>query len=78
MTNPASEPAWPDNRDPGHDLDYQDTDPVFTCDTCGDEFEPWEDSYCGRVFMEKDNCRRCIENEPDPSRGVDRDLGEDR
>lgn len=52
-------------------------DPVFTCDTCGDEFEPWEDSYCGRVFTEKDNCRKCLEDDgkADPMGGWNEDLG---
>jgi hypothetical protein len=54
------------------------TDPVFTCDTCGEEFEPWPDSYCGRTFIEKDNCQKCLEPiEPDPMGGWNEDIGRD-
>ena len=78
MTNPASEPAWPDNRDYGHDFDYQDT--TYTCELCGDEFESWADDYCGKSFMETEKCRRCAEDDgrPDPMGGWDEDQGRDR
>ena len=58
-----------------HAINWDDT---FICDQCGEEMEPWLDSYCGHEFVEQDTCRKCSENEPDPSRGVDRDQGEDR
>ena len=51
-----------------------------TCGFCGDEFETWVDSYCGRQFIETEFCRKCSEDEgkSDPMGGWDEDQGRDR
>lgn len=52
----------------------------LTCSSCGDEFESWTDSYCGREFTETEFCRRCSEDDgkPDPLGGWNEDALSDR
>lgn len=60
---------------------YGDYDPPLpTCGVCGDEFEPWTDSYCGREFTETEFCQRCAHDDgkPDPLGGWNEDVLRDR
>jgi len=59
-----------------HAINWDDT---FICDQCGDEFEPFLDSYCGQSFVEAETCRKCGEpKEKDPMGGWDEDMRSDR
>lgn len=46
------------------------------CELCEERFLPWKEFPTDRT--ESGICQKCYFQEPDPSRGVDRDQGEDR
>lgn len=46
------------------------------CELCEEMFLPWKEFEGDRT--ESGLCQTCYFREPDPSRGVDRDQGEDR
>ena len=59
-----------------HAINWDDT---FICDQCGEEMEPWLDSYCGHEFVEKEVCQKCSENDgADVLGGWDEDALRDR
>lgn len=43
-----------------HAINWDDT---FICDQCGEEFEPFLDSYCGHSFVESETCQSCLEGD---------------
>ena len=40
-----------------------DWDKTYICEGCGEVFEPFQDSYCGRTFVEKGTCPKCSESD---------------